>query len=323
MLRRPEPAVEVRSGSRRLNQSLLHIDGSVTAWLGVTLQGRDSRPLGFIHLFDQTRDRFSESDWSILVQLAEMTAVALDNVQLYERQHRTAVTLQRALLPGRFSMDPRLRVATRYMPGEAGLNVGGDWYDLVNLEARKIALAMGDVAGRGAKAAAVMGRVRTAWRAYALRDEPPETVMESLNTLIQELDPDHFSTLVHVVIDLDRSDMKIVNAGHPPPLLIAPDGEARFLRQALSVPMGTLTSADYHPEAVALGAGSTVLLYTDGLIERADIALDERLRLLQQAAHGRVTDVEVLCDRILERMLPEEAADDVALVALKLDPAAH
>jgi Stage II sporulation protein E (SpoIIE)/Phosphoserine phosphatase RsbU, N-terminal domain/GAF domain len=296
--------------------------GSKAAWLGVSLAGRDNRALGSLQLFDGSRDSFSDIDRSILVQLAEMTAVALDNVQLYEREHRTAVTLQRALLPDRLPKPERVTVAARYMPGEAGLNVGGDWYDIVELPCDRIMIAIGDVVGRGARAAAVMGRVRTAWRAYALRDDPPEVVTESLNELIQELDPDHFSTMVLVLIDPNQHQLRIVNAGHPPPLLVFPDGSSRYVREGLSVPLGVLPIGGYREETVRLEGGS-IVLYTDGLIERGGAPLEEGLRRLQQSAEGASVDAELLCDRILEQMIPNEVADDVALLAVRFSGAGH
>jgi serine phosphatase RsbU (regulator of sigma subunit) len=306
---------------RRPYRLTLTLKEANAAWLGVSLAGRGDRSLGSLQLFDKTRDCFSDTDQSILVQLAQMTAVALDSVQLYEREHRTAVTLQRALLPDRLPKPDHVTVAARYMPGEAGLNVGGDWYDIVELPHDRIMVAIGDVVGRGARAAAVMGRVRTAWRAYALRGDPPGVVTESLNTLIQELDPEHFSTMVLVLIDPSEHHLRIVNAGHPPPLLVFPDGSTRYVREGLSVPLGVLPVAGYREETVRLQGGS-IVLYTDGLIERAGAPLEDGLRRLQESAQGPSVDAELLCDRILAQMLPNEAADDVALLAVRFGSAA-
>jgi serine phosphatase RsbU (regulator of sigma subunit) len=302
--------------ARGPHQLRITLEDRQVAWLGVSLAGRGHRPLGSLQLFDERRDCFSDKDESIVVQLAQMTAVALDNVELFEREHRTAVTLQRALLPDRLPQPQHVSVAARYLPGEAGLNVGGDWYDIVELSGNRIMIAIGDVMGRGARAAAVMGRVRTAWRAYALRDNPPQVVMESLNRLIQDLDPDHFSTMVLVLIEPDDRRLQIVNAGHPPPLLVFPDGRTRYLLEGLSVPLGVLSRADYRAENVPLTGGS-IVLYTDGLIERSGSAPDEGLRRLEESARGPTVQAELLCDRILEQMLSDEAADDVALLAVQ------
>jgi serine phosphatase RsbU (regulator of sigma subunit) len=310
----------ISSVARDPQQLKVTVEGRSVAWLGVALAGGSGRSLGSLQLLDKTRDRFSDTDCSILVQLAQMTALALDNVQLYEREHRTAATLQRALLPNELPQPQHITVAARYMPGEAGLNVGGDWYDIVELPGDRVMIAIGDVMGRGARAAAVMGRVRTAWRAYALRDDPPQVVMESLNALIQGVDPDHFSTMVVVLIDPDQQELRIVNAGHPPPLLVSLDGHTRFLPEGLSVPLGVLSAATYREETVQLRGGA-IVLYTDGLIERSGAPPDEGLRRLEQSAQGPSTSAELLCDRILEQMLPGEAADDVALLAVRFgDP---
>lgn len=315
LLSRSFPEGRSSTMARPPHRLRLTLEGTSAQWLGVPL-ARGDRLLGALHLFDETRDSFSDADRSILVQLAQMTAVALDNVQLYEREHRTAVTLQRALLPDRLPEPEHVAVAARYMPGEAGLNVGGDWYDIAELPGNRIMIAIGDVVGRGARAAAVMGRVRTAWRAYAVRGDPPEVVTESLNTLIQEVDPDHFSTMVLVLIDPGQNHLKVVNAGHPPPLLVLPDGSTRYLREGLSVPLGVLPIAGYREETVRLEGGS-IVLYTDGLIERENAPLEEGLRRLQQSAEGLSVDAELLCDRILEHMLPGEVADDVAMLAVR------
>jgi serine phosphatase RsbU (regulator of sigma subunit) len=303
---------------RRLAPAL---EGKIAAWLGVPLVGRGGRPLGSLQLFDERKAEFSETDESILVQLAEMAAVALDNLQLYEREHRTAVTLQRALLPDRLPEPANASVAVRYVPGEAGLNVGGDWYDIAELSGNRLVIAMGDVVGRGARAAAVMGRVRTAWRAYARRGDPPDVVMENLNSLIEDLEADHFSTMVHLLADPDEGLLKIVNAGHPPPLLVDTDGRVRYLQEGLSIPLGVLSAAGYRGETVRLEAGSTLVLYTDGLIERPEVPLDEALARLEQSVDASHMDIELLCDEILERMLPAEAVDDVALLAVRFGKA--
>jgi serine phosphatase RsbU (regulator of sigma subunit) len=302
---------------RRPQRGRLALDDGQLGWLGVALVSSGDRSLGSLQLFDEGKDRFSDIDQSILVQLAQMAAVALDNVQLYEREHRTVVTLQRALLPERLPQPAQLTVAARYIPGEAGLNVGGDWYDIAELSGNRVAIAMGDVVGRGARAASVMGRVRTGWRAYALRDDSPNVVMESLNALIEDLDPDHFSTMVHVLADPDEHRLRIVNAGHPPPLLVFPNGRTRYVREGLSIPLGVLPSAGYRDETVGLEGGSIVVLYTDGLIERPDASLDDGFSRLQRSVGGPAADAEALCGRILDRMLPNEAADDVALLAVQ------
>jgi serine phosphatase RsbU (regulator of sigma subunit) len=306
-------------GATTVHRSRHHLSEREAAWLGVALVDHRRRSLGTLQLFDEGKDFFSEIDRSILLQLAQMTAVALANFQVYEREHLTAVTLQRALLPSRFAKLPYATVAARYVPGEAGLNVGGDWYDIAELPGNRIAIAMGDVVGRGARAAAVMGRVRTAWRAYALRDNPPDLVMESLNRLIQDLDDDHFSTVVHILADWGDHHLQIVNAGHPPPLLISPDGRNRYLEEGLSIPLGVLSTAGYHQQRIEVEPGSIVVLYTDGLIERPEAPLDEGLQRLSRSVQGPVMDVEALCDQIIERMLLTEPTDDVAILAFRLD----
>jgi serine phosphatase RsbU (regulator of sigma subunit) len=235
-------------------------------------------------------------------------------------EREIAQTLQRRLLPERLPDIPNVTVAARYLPGGVGVNVGGDWYDVILLPDGRVALAVGDVLGRGADAASVMGQVRMAFRAYALGEEEPETVVDRMDALIQAMGLGHFSTMIYLVLDPRARQLRMVRAGHPPPLLIPPRAEPRYLEGGLGVPLGVVAGAKYQPVVERVDPASVLILYTDGLVETRD-GIDEGLSKLRQAVGTGRGDLEALCDRILDHMVGSSAHDDVALVAIRLEPA--
>jgi serine phosphatase RsbU (regulator of sigma subunit) len=239
--------------------------------------------------------------------------------ELAAHDRRVAETLQRALLPQRFPDVPGIAVAARYMPGAAGINVGGDWFDVVPVEDGSTGMAIGDVLGRGVKAASVMGQVRIAFRAYALPGDPPEVVLKRLDRLIQALELVHFSTMTYLMLNSSTGAARITRAGHPPPLLVSRDGDARYLEDGLSVPLGVSPEATFEQARFTLEPGSTLVLYTDGLIEGRR-GIDDGLSRLRNSV-APLTDLEMLCDDVLARMLPSGSADDVALLVVRFDGA--
>ncbi|MBA2274380.1 MAG: SpoIIE family protein phosphatase [Actinobacteria bacterium] len=290
---------------------------AVNGSLVTPLTDRHNQKLGSILVLDKHEGAFSEKDQSILVQLAQMASVAIENGRLYEREHRIAETLQRGLLLQQLPRIPDMTLAVRYLPGAAGVNVGGDWFDVVALPGGRTGIAVGDVVGRGVRAASVMGQTRTAFRAYALDGDPPEKVVARLNRLLPTLDRDHFSTMIYLVWD-PEDGMSMVSAGHPPPLLREAGERISFLDHRVSAPLGVLGEGVYRCHRFAMEAGSTLLLYTDGLIEQQG-GLDLGMMRLRDAVATDTDDVEALCDQVLDHMLDTEAEDDVALLVLRLD----
>jgi serine phosphatase RsbU (regulator of sigma subunit) len=272
-----------------------------------------------VQLFDKAEGEFSETDESLIAQLANMASVAIENAQLYERERQIAETLQLRLLPDGLPEIPRVAVAARYLPGSVGVHVGGDWYDVILLPGDRVGIAVGDVLGRGAGAAALMGQVRTAFRAYALGGEPPETVIQRLDRLIQTMDRGHFSTMLYLILDPRTGALQMVRAGHPPPLLLDPQGATRFLERGHGVPLGVVSEATYEPSAESLEAGSILVLYTDGLVESRE-GISEGMRRLEQCLKslGGSGELSALCDGLLGEMIGANPEDDVALVALRL-----
>jgi anti-sigma regulatory factor (Ser/Thr protein kinase) len=213
-------------------------------------------------------------------------------------------------------------LAARYVPATADLEVGGDWYDVVQLPNGDVGVAIGDVAGHGLRAATTMGQLRMGLRAYAVEETSPARLAARAHGLVQRLQLPEMATLLYLVYHPDAGTVTFANAGHPPPLVVAADGEARYVTDSLAPPLGAAPDPALYTESVfSLPAGSTLLLFTDGLVERRGASLDEGLeRLKALVPAGR--DLDVLCDELLERMLGPDVSDDVAILALRPTPAA-
>jgi len=238
-----------------------------------------------------------------------------------EREHRIAETLQRSLLPDRLPEIPGVAFAARYVPATADAEVGGDWYDVVQLPNGHVGVAIGDVAGHGLRAASTMGQLRMALRAYAIEADSPVEVVRRIHQLMQRLHLMEMATLIYLVFDPETGTVTFTNAGHPPPLVIDPDGASSFLQDGLAPPLGTPPHPGYYVERAAqLPFGSTLLLFTDGLVERRGDSLRDGLERLTEAAALPAADLDALCDRLLASMRGEEVSDDIALLALRSVP---
>lgn len=267
--------------------------------------------------------RFTDDDLLLLGLAADRVALAVERVRVFEREHRIAETLQRTLLPDKLPRLPGLEIAARYLPAAAEAEVGGDWYDVIAIDSGRVGLAMGDVAGKGLTAASMVGRVRSAMRAYALEGHGPQGVVERLNQLVwSELEDSQMVTLVYAVFDSGDGRLEWVNAGHLPPLVIGAGGAARFLDAPSSVPLGVMPFPTYEQGTLELEPGAAVLAYTDGLVERPGELIDDGLaRLARAAAPELADDPERLCDALVAELVPRGAAgDDVALLVLHSSP---
>jgi anti-sigma regulatory factor (Ser/Thr protein kinase) len=187
-----------------------------------------------------------------------------------------------------------------------------------------VGLVMGDVAGKGLAAASMVGRLRSALRAYALEGHDPATVVENLNRLVwTELEESQMATLIYVCVDPAEGTVQWVNAGHPPPLLLVGDRMPHFLEGGRAVPLGVLPFPTYETLSVKLEPGGTILLYTDGLVERPGTHIDEGLGVLARAVRDAPEGPEDLCDHLLRELVPTTGAqDDVAMLALRNTPMA-
>jgi PAS domain S-box-containing protein len=242
-------------------------------------------------------------------------------LEVYQREHKIAETLQRSLLPERLPQIEGLQLAARYLPGARGAAIGGDWYDVLERPDGRVALVVGDVVGHGLRAAATMGQLRNAFRAYGLVESSPAEVVARINRLVMSGVEDAMATVVYLVLDRETGEVSYSSAGHPPPLVLTPDGP-RFLEGGRSVPIGASDPAVFREATAVLPPGSSLLLYTDGLVERRDVGLEERLGQLAEVAGGAADDLDALCDRVLEVVLGEgDPGDDVALLAVRPLPA--
>ena len=230
-----------------------------------------------------------------------------------------ADVLQRSLLPGKFPDIPGMVFGARYVPGSTEVGVGGDWYDVIPLGGGWIALAVGDVVGRGVDSVSTMGQVRHALRAYAVEGHGPAGVLERLDRLLEP--QGQVATLLYAVFELSSRKLVFVSAGHPPPLLVTPDGSAQYLSGPPHTPLGTAFTTRYEETATTLDPNFTLVFYTDGLVEDRGTPIREGLERLRRAAATGAADVEVFCDRILNVLRPRGSdRDDVALLVVRDTP---
>jgi integral membrane sensor domain MASE1/anti-sigma regulatory factor (Ser/Thr protein kinase) len=238
-----------------------------------------------------------------------------------EREHRIAETLQRSLLPDRLPELPGLQLAARYVPASADMEVGGDWYDVLQLPNGQVGLAIGDVAGHGLRAAFTMEQLRMGLRAYALEEPAPAKVVSRLDRLVSQLLAPEIATLVYLVLDLDSGTVRLANAGHPPPLVVGPGGETSYLDDVPGSPLGC-----DDPEPVEttfrLVPGSTLMLFTDGLVEKRGVSIQAGLERLEILAADCDQDIEEFCETVLGSMVQGVISDDVALLAIRPVPLA-
>jgi integral membrane sensor domain MASE1/anti-sigma regulatory factor (Ser/Thr protein kinase) len=245
-----------------------------------------------------------------------IAAAVTERERTVERQHRVTETLQRSLLPERLPAVPDIAVAARYIPASADVELGGDWYDIISLRDGRIAFAVGDVAGHGVAAAAAMGQIRMALRAYALIDLTPSEALGRLNRMLDELQPGAMATVWYGHYDPVARTLVFSNAGHLPPLLIEKDGTF-YLQEVHGPPIGAIADVAYRQGSCRLAIDATLILYTDGLVERRRVPIDTGLLMLRDSVRTAPSDLEPLCDHFLRALLDAPPEDDVALLAIR------
>ena len=275
----------------------------------------DERVIGVLHVGCLKPREFSPVDVGLLERAADRIALAVDRA----RQHTVADLLQRTLLPARLPDLPGLEMAARYLPGSDETHVGGDWYDVVLLPHGRVGIAIGDVVSRGVRAAAVMGQMRIALRAYALDGDGPGPVLDRLDRLVRGMGEREMATVAYAVLDPAEHTMTLGLAGHLPPLLISGSGEARLVEATRSRPVGVAAARRYEETTVPIERGDTVVLYTDGLVERRGASIDDGLeRLVASGSAVARLDPDELCDRLLADAEASAVPDDVAVLAVRL-----
>lgn len=293
------------------------------AWVGLPLLAAGA-PIGALR-FSFTRPReITEEERVFLEALAGQCALAVERALLFEREHKTAEELQRSLLPSDLPQLPGMVLAARYNPATRHVQVGGDWYDVFRLPDDRLAVAVGDVMGKGVLAAAGMGRVRNALRALALNDPRPAAVLAGLDRLFSATeDEEQFTTVAYAVIDPETGRGAFSNAGHPPPLLISPDAPAKVSEDEAGTPLGWPSPREQ--TSFSIETGNTVVFYSDGLVENrrrgVHAGLEELVAVAEDAPPEVVGDPERLVDFLVDRMLAGyEQVDDVTVLALHVPP---
>jgi serine phosphatase RsbU (regulator of sigma subunit)/anti-sigma regulatory factor (Ser/Thr protein kinase) len=289
----------------------------IKSLLGVPLLAHGEL-VGVMHVGTKTRRRFTKDETELLQLVGDRVALAL-HARLSDRSRVVIEAFQRTFLPEVLPFLPGLRVATRYLPAATAVGVGGDWFDTFFLPAGDIVLVIGDVAGHGLPAASLMGKMRNALRALAFAGGTPQEIIRRADEFHRHFGEGELVTLLVGVLASDLSLLRYVSAGHPPPLVVGPRGAAFAPDHAANPPLGLPSAPSFVEEEVAMPPGTSVLLYTDGLIERRDESLETGFERLRSTAE-EIFDGSVLADQItdlLERVIDgPRPADDVALMLL-------
>jgi PAS domain S-box-containing protein len=285
------------------------------------------RVAGVVEVGARGPRRFTLEDESLLILMADRAGLAIEHARAYERELSNVEMLQRSLLPDRLPKLRDIQLAAIYQPGGAistpggADEVGGEWYDAIPLDGGRVGVAMGDVVGHGIAAAALMGQLRHAMRAYALEGHPPAGVLDRLDRVVRSLDGGHMATVLYLVMEEDHGTVTFATAGHVPPLVISPEGEARYLETAPNPPLGVFESPQHREKTAKLEPGSTIVLYTDGLVEERGVSIDQGLEALRLAASQDPCHPNELCERLVTAMLAiHPAHDDIAVLALRALP---
>ncbi len=276
--------------------------------------------LGVLWLAYDAPHTFTAEERALLIAGAGQATVALERSRLYETQRDVAHVLQQSMLGGPPRADRRYDVATMYEPSTEHLEVGGDWYDTFCVPDGRVAIVNGDVVGRGLVAASAMGQLRSAVRALAATGSGPAGVLTLLDEFVAQVPTAQYATVAYAEIDVDAGAMRFACAGHLPPLLRAPGATPRLLMEGRSPPLGSAHPGAPRQEAeMSLPAGSSLLLYTDGLVERRGELIDEGLdRLVAVVAEAGDDDAAALLARLESALLGAGADDDVCMLCFAL-----
>lgn len=314
-----QPAV-IEDARAEIVTNPVHRERAVRSLAGVPLLVAGER-LGMLDVGTVERRRFGASDLTLLELAAERIAPAIERARLHERDHRIADILQRSLLPKSLPALEGVSLAFRYEPAGESIEAGGDWYDAFALPGGRLGLVMGDVVGRGTEAASLMGQLRTGLRAYAMEGHSPAEILPRLSNLARELDRGNMATLLYVEVDLERGAARYASAGHLPPLLVSPGGEARYLWEGRGTPVGSPIEGTWSEAETPLEPGATLVLYTDGLVESRIEPIDDGFQRLEElAGDNAALDAEGLCQLVIDRIPTSTIGDDVALMVVKLAP---
>jgi serine phosphatase RsbU (regulator of sigma subunit) len=273
-----------------------------------------SQVIGVLYVGTRTPRPFTPDDVELLQLVADRASLATQ-ARLSRLDRATTVALQRSLLPGRLPGVAGIEVAARYLPGDQA-GVGGDWYDLFPLPSGLVGIAIGDVAGSGLHAAVVMGRIRSALRAYALEFDDPADVLLRLDLKVQLFEPGAMATALYAVLDPATGVVRVSSAGHLPLLTARPDGPTETVAVPPDMPLGVFPSAPRRSTPMTLAPGHCLFLYTDGLVERRGRSVTTGIEHLVRTLSCVPPDT--MCTSAMTNSLGDQpATDDVAILALR------
>ena len=284
------------------------LDLGIRSLLGVPLIA-DGDTIGVLHVGTHGSRSFSDHDAELLQLVADRAALAI-NAGLLKQDRTVATALQRSLLP-RLPEISGLEIAARYLPGHDRL-VGGDWYDVFELPTGHVGAAIGDVVGHGLRSATVMGRIRNAFRAYALDSDDPAAVLTRLDDMVCHFEPDEMATVLYAVFDPERRRMTVSVAGHPLPLITSPTADAHLVDAPADPPIGSAAAAPRRATEVPVTEGATIYFFTDGVVERRGEHIEVGLERLRETAIPGPPHRG--CTRIVSQLLAGAQPDDDAAV---------
>jgi serine phosphatase RsbU (regulator of sigma subunit)/anti-sigma regulatory factor (Ser/Thr protein kinase) len=291
----------------------------IRSLLGVPLIVEGSL-IGVLHVGSLTPRAFGQSDLSVLQLAAARAAPAIERASLRARlvhERSVSVALQRSLLPRSMGEFTGMSVAVRYLPARE--EVGGDWYDVIELPRGRVGLVIGDVVGHGIAAAALMGRLRTSLHAYAIEGHGPGRALELVDRFVQSLNEPAMATAAYAVFDTYNSMVQYATAGHLPPVVVS-GGDARVVEVTPAPPLGAFPYGRIPEHEIGLEGGDILFLYTDGLVERRGVPLSDGIDALAQALLGAVSAEEACVAAVADLVPLEGLRDDVAIVALQSTP---
>ncbi|GAA0666382.1 SpoIIE family protein phosphatase [Kitasatospora atroaurantiaca] len=318
----PVPAFfETRAELERLYPDRQETQDGMAAWAYLPLV-TSGRLIGTCVLAFAGPHRFSVEERAVLTSLGGLIAQAFDRARLYDTKLGLAHGLQDNLLPHALPLVPGLETTARYLPGTEGMEIGGDFYDIIRVDRDTVAVVIGDVQGHSVNAAALMGQIRTAVRAFVTADSDPSLVLARTNRLLADLDTALLASCVCLRVDLVRRAAWLASAGHPAPLLRSPDGRVNPLEPQVGMMLNVDRSAEYPATCIGLPIGTTLALYTDGLIETPGVDLDQSLADLGAALarHGG-EPLDHLADALIgQAKRAEHRTDDIALLLVRSVP---
>jgi serine phosphatase RsbU (regulator of sigma subunit) len=287
------------------------------AFLPLVVSGR---VVGFCVISFEWPRRLTSAEQALLIALSGLIGQALERARLFDEEHARAQALQRELLPQELPPLPAVTAAARYLPAGRGMDVGGDWYDVIPLSADRVALVIGDVMGHGLPEAVIMGRLRTAVQTLSDLELPPDEILGHLSELVSGLGDDSFATCLYAIYDPTTAICSVARAGHPPPAIACPDGRVYFAKGHADPPLG-VAEPPFEVVDLPVPPGALLVLYTDGLIESADCDVDRGMRRLAEqlrTRHGE--DLGQLCHTLTGALMPadRQCPDDAALLVVQV-----